>query len=185
MLSYITIIDFYKKSIGFDMKQMWSPWRSQYINSFKDEKNNKNENKCFFCEAITNTNNNKELLVVARRKHSIVMLNKFPYNSGHILIAPNRHIGEMEDFNDEEYREINDLVKQTVSILKQCYKPEGFNIGINLGRIAGAGVPGHLHYHVVPRWGGDSNFMPVIADIRVVSQSLEDAQQLLEIAFSK
>ena len=114
----------------------------------------------------------------------IVMLNKFPYNNGHILIAPKKHTGDMDKLPDEEAFEILQTTRKATKILTKVFNPNGFNIGMNLGRVAGAGLPDHLHVHIVPRWNGDSNFMPVIADVKVVSQSLEQTQEILANEFN-
>lgn len=160
------------------MEVLWSPWRSKYIERFKDEDKHKDE-VCFFCEAAESPDRDKELLVVARRDKCFAMLNKFPYNNGHALIAPYEHIGELKDIDAEVMLDMMNLVKETNEALEKMYSPHGFNVGINLGRAAGAGVPGHMHIHIVPRWNGDTSFTAVLSDIKVVSQSLEDTQELL------
>ncbi len=165
------------------MEILWSPWRSQYIDSFKEEKNTQIPS-CFICEAIDAIGLEKERLVVARFEFCIVMLNKFPYNNGHILIAPKKHTGDMDKLPDEEVFEILQTTRKATKILEKVFKPNGFNIGMNLGRVAGAGLPDHLHVHIVPRWNGDANFMPVIADVKVVSQSLEQTQEILANEFN-
>ncbi|HPI18819.1 MAG TPA: HIT domain-containing protein [Candidatus Kapabacteria bacterium] len=165
------------------MEILWSPWRSQYIDTFKEEKNSQKAG-CFICEAINAVELEKERLVVARFEFCIVMLNKFPYNNGHILIAPKKHTGDMDKLPDEEAFEILQTTRKATKILTKVFNPNGFNIGMNLGRVAGAGLPDHLHVHIVPRWNGDSNFMPVIADVKVVSQSLEQTQEILANEFN-
>lgn len=155
-----------------------SPWRMEYIDTFKNE-DNKPKKVCFFCEALESVGHEKELLVITRREHCFVMLNKFPYNNGHTLIAPNRHIGTLEELTDDEMTELTFLVRETQVALGKMYCPHGYNIGINLGRAAGAGVPGHLHYHIVPRWNGDTSFTAVFADTKIVSQSLQETQRQL------
>jgi len=165
------------------MEILWSPWRSQYIDSFKEEKNGQQQS-CFICEAIDAVGLEKERLVVARFEFCIVMLNKFPYNNGHILIAPKKHTGDMDNLPDEEAFEILQTTRKATKILTKVFNPNGFNIGMNLGRVAGAGLPAHLHVHIVPRWNGDANFMPVIADVKVVSQSLEQTQEILANEFN-
>ncbi|MDP2363047.1 MAG: HIT domain-containing protein [Ignavibacteria bacterium] len=165
------------------METLWSPWRSKYIQGFKDE-DCKNQ-ECFLCKAADFVEMDKELLVVARMPHSLVIMNRYPYNSGHILVAPNRHVGGMEDISSDEMIEIMTTVQQSVVILKTIYKPQGFNIGVNIGRVAGAGVPGHVHFHVVPRWSGDTNFMSVLGEINVVSEEISEARNALAHEFSK
>ncbi len=167
------------------MKILWTPWRSKYIETFKEEKKGEKHKTCFLCDAINGVGEDKDRLIVARKKHCFVILNKFPYNNGHILLAPYRHIGEMNDLNNEELIELTFTLKDSVEILKKIYCPSGFNIGINLGRSAGAGLPEHLHFHVVPRWDGDTSFMATLFDVKIVSQSLEETQAILKRAFDE
>jgi len=164
------------------MDILWSPWRSKYIQNFKDEEKGKIPD-CFICEAINSKDNDEEFLIAARRKNSIVIMNRFPYNSGHLLIAANRHVGELSDLTDTELVEMMKMVTESTQILKKLYIPHGFNVGINIGRVAGAGVPGHLHIHVVPRWNGDSNFMPVLSETKVVSEDILVARKNISEAF--
>lgn len=160
------------------MEVMWSPWRSKYIETFKDEEK-KDKELCFFCDAWERFGEEKKLLVAERRELTFCMLNKFPYNNGHLLVAPIRHVSDINDLNDKELTELTFLVRDATNVLKNIYNPHGFNVGVNLGRTAGAGVPGHMHFHIVPRWNGDTSFMAVIDDVKVVSQSLEDTQVLV------
>ena len=159
------------------MEILWSPWRSQYIGSFKDD--SINDEGCFFCNAIKNPEKDIDLLVVARFEHCFAILNKFPYNNGHTLIAPLRHIGDLQDLSEIEMIDIMKAIKIVSAGLDAIYKPHGFNIGANLGRAAGAGVPDHLHFHVIPRWNGDTSFTATISDTKVVSVSLVDTQREL------
>lgn len=163
------------------MDILWSPWRSEYIEGFKDETAKKEE--CFFCAAIENPHQDSERLVVHRAEHCIVMMNKYPYNSGHLLVAPLRHIAEFQELNPIELSDIMLMLQRCEMILSSLYKPQGFNIGANLGRAAGAGVPSHLHFHILPRWYGDTNFMATIGDIKVVSESIAKAHQQITEAF--
>ncbi|MFH1052357.1 MAG: HIT domain-containing protein [bacterium] len=165
------------------MEVLWAAWRSKYIQGFKNGKTDPNNNPCFICEAGNSVGKDKEMLVVERKKHCFVMLNKFPYNGGHALVAPNRHVSGLEDLSDEEMLEMMQAVKETTNALNAMSHPHGYNIGINIGRVAGAGLPGHLHIHIVPRWHGDTSYMSVTADTKVVSQSLEETQVLLSKAF--
>jgi ATP adenylyltransferase len=147
-----------------------APWRMDYIRTI-----DKGDGACFFCEAATASDpaTMKKRLVLWTTKHMTVLINRFPYTNGHLLVAPNAHKAELSDLTDDE---LMDFQKQTVAaidLLKRAISPQGFNIGMNLGRCAGAGIPGHLHQHIVPRWGGDTNFMSVIANIRVVPQAME------------
>ena len=165
------------------MDILWSPWRSKYIDSFKDE--DKKKQVCFFCEAVEATDRDEELLVVTRRELCFVMLNRFPYNNGHFLVAPYRHIGNFDELTKDEMAAIMELINDSIKVLDHCVAPHGYNIGANLGREAGAGVPGHLHFHIVPRWNGDTSFMPLISETKVVSQALEDNQKTFSEAFNK
>ena len=166
------------------MDVLWSPWRSKYIQSFKDEHKNKKEKECIFCAAAKDPKNDKELLVVARNKKCFVIQNKYPYNNGHVMVAPYSHLAELNDLSDGLLLEMMTTVRDASNILTSLYKPHGFNIGINVGRTAGAGIPGHIHIHIVPRWNGDTSFMSVTADIKVVSQSLEESQEILSAEFT-
>ncbi|MGB9701642.1 MAG: HIT family protein [Candidatus Kapaibacteriota bacterium] len=166
------------------MDFLWSPWRSSYIDDFKDEKNKQKE-ICFFCEALKNSNEDDERLVVVRRDNYIILLNKFPYTSGHLLIAPNRHIGDYTLLNDNEILDISLAIKECVVNLKEAFQPQGFNIGVNIGNVAGAGLPGHIHYHIVPRWAGDKNFMYVTGETNVISFSNEMLLEKLRPLFQK
>jgi len=150
------------------MKRLHSPWRSAYIQSFKSPAGG---SKCVLCAAVK-SRSDRNHLVVARGTHSLVMLNLYPYNSGHCMIIPLRHVGRLEKLRDAEYAEMCRFVRKTVSALEKISSPDGFNIGSNLGRPAGAGIDAHIHFHVVPRWNGDTNFMPVLADLKVISEEM-------------
>lgn len=146
------------------MEQIWAPWRSVYIGG-------EHGDGCFFCEKLQ-SGEDEANLVLLRGPKTFTVMNLYPYNNGHLLIATNRHVGEIEDLTGEEMTELFKMTQGMVKALR-AFKPEGFNVGANIGRVAGAGVPGHLHIHVVPRWKGDTNFMPVLGDTRVISESLE------------
>lgn len=163
------------------MDILWSPWRSQYINSFKNEV----DTGCFICDAIKDTEHEKERLVIYRSKYSIVMLNKYPYNGGHLLIAPLRHVGDYTELSIEEINDISILTQAAVKALRSLKSPDAFNIGMNVGRSAGAGLPGHIHQHVIPRWNGDSGFISAICDSKVVSEALEDTHAAVKEALLK
>jgi ATP adenylyltransferase len=164
------------------MKQMFSPWRSKYMESFKTEKS---DDETTFISRAINSDNDFENLVLARFEHCIVILNKYPYNNGHVLIAPKREVADISNLSSEEFSDINNVLQIGIEIIKKVFSPHGYNIGVNVGEAAGAGVPRHLHYHIVPRWRGDSNFMPVLSDIKVVSQSLEETTEILTHEFKK
>ncbi len=146
------------------MKKLWAPWRVEYIKSEKAK-------VCIFCQK-PKENLDQRNYIVYRGKLNFVMLNTYPYNPGHLMVAPFRHLASLDDLTEEELLEHFDLVRRSARALKQTYKPEGFNIGINLGRVAGAGVEGHVHTHIVPRWNGDTNFMPVVSDTKVLPEAL-------------
>ncbi len=156
------------------MDVLWAPWRMQYIVQCRDE----GDGECFICAAVR-ADKDRDNLLLRRTRHSCVILNKFPYNNGHLLIAPLQHKAELHDLSDEETLDIMHTLQAMVELLRTTLSPHGFNIGLNLGRVAGAGLPGHLHWHVVPRWQGDTNFMPVVADTKVISQSLLALYDLL------
>ncbi len=164
------------------MERLWSPWRSKYIGTFKDELT-AGGNDCFFCCAIEMNSISMDTLIVHIAEHSFVIMNKYPYNNGHLLIAPKRHIGSLNDLVEAELNEIAKLQVLSINVLGKIYKPHGFNIGANLGRAAGAGVPDHIHYHVIPRWNGDTNFMPIVSETKILSQSLEDSFNLISEGF--
>jgi ATP adenylyltransferase len=133
---------------------------------------------CVFCKASKKPKS-FETLCVFKSQHSMVVLNKFPYNSGHILIIPRRHCGDLLSLSDEEHRDLHDTVRLSMGALKETYSPGGFNLGLNHGAVAGAGIPKHLHYHLIPRWSGDLNFFPLIAETKVLVESLEQTYDKL------
>lgn len=153
-----------------DSKRLWAPWRIKYIRNPKSK-------KCIFCHP--------DKYVIFKTVHSIAMLNIFPYNNGHIMIAPIKHIKDFSLLNNTELLDLFKTVEKAKSLLDKVLQPQGYNIGINLSRAAGAGIPGHLHVHIVPRWNGDTNFMLVIAKTKVISQSLEELHKQLKYAKSK
>lgn len=155
--------------------QLWAPWRLAYV---VKEPAPKTDDECFICRGLKEADDRKNL-IVQRAARSVVLLNKFPYNNGHLLVAPLRHVGRLDELTSEELLEINEHVRSMVGVLEKRMSPDGFNIGVNLGRVAGAGLPGHIHWHIVPRWNGDTNFMPVVSDVKVIVQSLESLYELL------
>jgi ATP adenylyltransferase len=157
------------------LKQLWAPWRLEYIKSADEEPG------CIFCRAAEG--GDEEGLVVKRGELAFVLLNRFPYASGHLMIAPYRHEGEFGELASEEALEIHRLASAGLAALAETMRPEGFNLGWNLGRVAGAGVVDHVHLHVVPRWAGDTNFMPVLADVKVLPETLADARRNLAEAW--
>lgn len=157
------------------MDRLWAPWRLSYVAAAKAPAD---ADPCFICRGLSESND-RENLVAWRGARCAVLLNRFPYNNGHLLIAPNAHKAEPADLDAAEVQEIHQVQARLIGILRELMKPDGFNIGLNLGRVAGAGLPGHLHWHVVPRWNGDTNFMPVLTDTRVIVQSLDEFYTLL------
>ncbi len=153
------------------MKRIFAPWRYKYISDLNAE-------GCIFCNAQSSKDDRKSG-VLFRGKFAFVIMNKYPYNNGHIMIAPYNHTGDFGELSEEEMLEMSTLMQKWQKVIKKAMKPEGFNIGMNLGRIAGAGFEKHLHYHLVPRWSGDTNFMPIIGQTKVVPMSVDDAYDLL------
>jgi ATP adenylyltransferase len=154
------------------VKQLWAPWRLEYIKSADEERG------CLFCDAAAAADDG-ERLVVHRGPQTIVLLNKFPYASGHFMVAPVRHVGDYGELTDDEVLELHRFASAGMGALSQLYGPQGYNVGWNLGRIAGAGVVDHVHLHVVPRWAGDTNFMPVLADVKVLPEHLQETRRRL------
>ena len=154
---------------------MWAPWRLDYIESPSPE-------DCVFCTE-PDRGDDAAAHVVARGEHSYVMLNAYPYNNGHLMVSPYHHVASIEELPDEVLLEMMHLTQRSLKALREAYGPEGFNIGINQGKVAGAGFDDHVHLHVVPRWGADTNFMPVIGDARVLPQSLDDSYETLSRLF--
>jgi ATP adenylyltransferase len=157
-----------------ERKNLWAPWRVEYIQGLS-----KNSG-CFICHDLDKTQDDDKNLVLWRSGKSIVVLNRFPYNNGHLLIAPARHIADLEQASDEEMLELTKLVRESKKALSLAIKPHGFNVGMNFDRCAGAGLPEHFHIHVVPRWYGDTNFMSVCTDTNVISQSLAELLKQLK-----
>jgi ATP adenylyltransferase len=147
------------------IKTLWAPWRAAYVEGGAEA------DSCIFCVA-TGAPERRKKLVLAEARSSIVMLNKYPYNGGHLLVAPKNHERSLASLSTEDYGRVCEAVRRCVAILGAAYRPDGFNVGINLGRAGGAGVEAHLHWHVVPRWEGDTNFMSVIGEVKVMSQDL-------------
>ncbi len=154
-----------------------APWRIEYINMLNEQ-----QPGCFLCRTRDETDRDAENLLLWRTDNCIVVMNRFPYSAGHLLIAPAEHIGELADLDDEVLLEMMQLARDAQKLLARSIRAEGFNIGVNVGRCAGAGLPEHLHMHVVPRWNGDTNYMAVLGDVRVVSQSLTELYQQLREA---
>ncbi len=156
------------------MKTMWAPWRMEYI---LDEK----EKGCIFCRALSDQGN----LILYKGKVTMVVMNKYPYINGHLLVAPTRHLSVLEQLSKNEMGDLLETVEKSVGILKKVMNPDGFNVGLNLGKVAGAGVEEHLHFHIVPRWFGDTNALTVFADVRVIPEHLQATCNNLKPYFDK
>jgi ATP adenylyltransferase len=156
-------------------ERLWAPWRLEYIKGPKAD-------ECIFCVGGS-ADDDRARYVVRRGEHCFAMLNAFPYNNGHLMVSPYRHVAAIEELEEPELLELMTLTRDSLGALRRAYEPEGFNLGVNQGKIAGAGVEHHVHLHVVPRWGADTNFMPVIGDTRVLPQSLQDSFDDLTRAF--
>ena len=161
----------------FPVDQLWAPWRLAYVAAAKD-KPNPATGGCFICDGVASTDDRANL-VVQRTSLSIVLLNKYPYNNGHLLVCPRAHKGSMDELTTDELLDLQIELRRMTGILQKRMSPDGFNVGLNLGKAAGAGLPGHLLWHIVPRWNGDTNFMPVLGDVRVIVQSLEALYDLV------
>lgn len=159
------------------MERLWAPWRAVYIGKSHGE-------ACIFCEKLNSAGDEANYLLW-RGERVFVLLNLYPYNNGHLLVAPKRHVGDIADLTAEEILELGETTRQMTGLLRKAFRPDGFNIGVNLGTIAGAGVPGHFHVHIVPRWAGDTNFMPVLGDVRVISEALEETYRKLKAALEE
>jgi ATP adenylyltransferase len=161
------------------VKQLWAPWRMAYI-----EQDDKAEEGCIFCTK-PRQHDPREALILTQTKHSLVMLNKYPYNSGHLLLAPKRHEKQLENLPDNEHADLQEALRRSLVIMRAVLNPGGINLGMNLGKCAGAGVEDHLHWHMVPRWEGDTNFMPVVGETRVLPQHLLDSYDRLKPHFAR
>lgn len=160
-------------------KPLWAPWRLEYIKQAGEQPG------CVFCDEATGAIAAEESLLVVLGDTALALLNKYPYSSGHLMVAPRRHVGELGDLSDEEALEIHRLVVAGIDTLDRVYGPGGFNLGWNLGHTAGAGIADHVHQHVVPRWSGDTNFMPVLADVKVIPEHLLETRDRLRDAWPR
>lgn len=159
-------------------KPLWAPWRLEYIKRADEE------TACVFCEEAARKLDEGETLRVHEGRAAIAILNKYPYSSGHLMVAPTRHVGSLAELTDDEALEIHRLSVAAVDVLGRVYGPGGFNLGWNLGYVAGAGIAEHVHLHVVPRWSGDTNFMPVLADVKVLPEHLLETRDRLREAWA-
>ncbi len=156
------------------MDRLWAPWRIEYVRMEKIE-------ECIFCK-FPKERKDEENLILHRGKYAFIIMNNYPYNPGHVMVAPYRHVACLEELSSEEILEMHALSSLAIKAIKKAMKPQGFNIGINIGRVAGAGIEGHIHIHIVPRWNGDTNFMPVIADTKVIVQGIRENYRELKEA---
>jgi ATP adenylyltransferase len=159
-------------------KQLWAPWRLEYIAQAGEQEG------CALCGESTGALDAAESLLVHRGTAAFVLLNKYPYASGHVMVAPHRHVATLAELTDEEALDVHRLAVRAVAVLDGVYGPGGFNLGWNLGHVAGAGIADHVHLHVVPRWGGDTNFMPVLADVKVIPEHLLETRDKLRSAWA-
>ena len=160
------------------MDYMFAPWRIQYIKQATERE----DSSCILCHYPA-CNDDEPSLILYRGEFNFVIMNRYPYNAGHIMVAPLRHCGTLERLNDDERNEHYRIVSRCVSILRGLFRCDGFNVGMNLGRVAGAGVDQHIHTHIVPRWQGDTNFMPVLGDIKVINEAITDTYLTLKPYF--
>jgi ATP adenylyltransferase len=159
-------------------KPLWAPWRLQYVTQADEQTG------CVFCDEADGGLDPAESLLVRAEPQAIVLVNKYPYASGHLMVAPRRHVGELGELADDEALAVHGLAVRAVDALREVYGPDGFNLGWNLGRVAGAGIADHVHLHVVPRWSGDTNFMPVLADVKVLPEHLFETRDRLRAAWA-
>lgn len=157
-------------------ERLWAPWRFAYVEKAAGETG------CIFVD-LPEQESDRENLILFRGKTGFVMLNAYPYTNGHVMVAPYKHTASLDELTDEEHLEVQKLIAASIRWITAAYKPDGFNVGANMGRAAGAGIPSHIHWHVVPRWSGDTNFMTAVGDVRVLPQTLEQSyDKLREVA---
>jgi len=166
--------------VSSDKNIIWAPWRMQYVSSPSPSKDKKN----IFLDKLCSSDD-KSSLILFRGKFSFVMMNLYPYNNGHLMIAPNNRVEDMQSLDDNTMLEIMNLSSESMRIIKKVMKPSGFNFGANIGKSGGAGIEEHLHFHIVPRWDGDTNFMPVVGNTKVIVQGLADCYNQLKPFFDK
>ncbi len=158
------------------IKNLWAPWRMKYINELG------NSSDCFFCRYFDSPQDDGDNLVLWRNESGLACLNRFPYTNGHLLIAPGAHKPDLGDLSQTEMLELMQMLAKGEQALSRALNPQGFNVGMNLGRCAGAGLPGHLHFHIVPRWQGDTNFMAITGEVRVIPQDLAESYRAIKAA---
>jgi ATP adenylyltransferase len=165
------------------MQRMWSPWRSAYIASFKESGRRKAKQPGSLFTRAWKSGDDEANMVVWRGKHCFVIMNRYPYNSGHLMVVPVRQVADLRDLRPAELAEMMRTVQRAIGALESVMGPHGYNFGANLGRVSGAGIDDHIHFHIVPRWNGDTNFMPVLGDTKVISEDLNGTAEKLRRAF--
>jgi ATP adenylyltransferase len=163
---------------GGGLERLWTPWRNEYVTSAGESEG------CIFCDHLAQEDD-RAARILHRGRKTFVILNAFPYNTGHLMVAPFRHVGDICDLENDERDEMMSLTSQSIAIIRDAMKAHGFNVGMNLGTVAGAGIPGHIHMHVVPRWGGDTNFMPVVGRTKVLPEMIEQTDEKLRPFFAR
>ena len=173
------------------MERLWAPWRMTFVSgaagSSGDDAANRlddspDEKGCIFCDHLA-AGDDAGAFILTRESLTFALLNAYPYNTGHLMVAPLRHAGDLTELTQPERAELMELTARCVAVIREAMGAEGFNVGVNLGAVAGAGVPGHVHVHVVPRWGGDTNYMPVVGDTKVLPEMLEETYAKLRPLF--
>ncbi len=164
------------------MEKLWSPWRSQYIDTIKEKIP---ASTCFLCDAVNQDPLDMNNFLIYKGKTTFTIMNLYPYNNGHLMVVPKRHISNFIELSPEENSEIMKGLQNAQLALTEVLKPEGFNIGANIGKVSGAGVDDHIHFHIVPRWNGDTNFMPVLGEVKIISQDLLVTKEKLLGAYSR
>ncbi|WP_338599972.1 HIT domain-containing protein [Sulfolobus tengchongensis] len=162
------------------MDILWAPWRAKYIADSSKAKGG----ECLFCRVVKE-DNDQQNYIVYRSKYAFIILNAFPYNTAHVMIVPYRHLPSIELLTSEESLDVFNLVNLSIRAIREVYNPDGFNIGVNIGRVAGAGIESHVHVHVVPRWNGDSNFMPVIFNTKVMPETLDETFKKINVKINE
>lgn len=164
------------------MEKLWSPWRSQYIENLN---NDKRPDECVFCNRQNEDCDAPDSLVIVKNKLTFTVLNLYPYNNGHLMVVPYRHTSDFLSLTEEENAEIMRELQKAQKMLAETYHPDGYNIGANLGKVSGAGIDSHIHFHIVPRWNGDTNFMPILGEVKILSEDLLNSKKKLREVYKK
>ncbi len=164
------------------MQQIWAPWRMDYIKGLKEE----DQKGCIFCwKPLADPAEDEKNLIVERREHCFLIMNLYPYNNSHLMVVPRRHTADFTELVDEELLDCQQAIRDAITVMKQSMNPQGFNVGINMGKAGGAGIDQHLHWHVIPRWVGDTNFFPLMSGVKVISESISDSWQRMHEGFKR